>query len=60
MWPSEKSSQKNNSDITVIWVSKWFKWANLFKISSLMSQFPTNKRTLSLFCCFLFAVFNNC
>ena len=32
----------------------------LFKISSLMSQFSTNKRTLSVFCCFLFAVFNNC
>ena len=60
MWTSEKPSQKNKSDITVIWVSDWFKWIDLFKISSLMSQFSTNKRTLSVFCCFLFAVFNNC
>ena len=58
-WTSEKPSQKNNSDITVIWVSDWFKWVDLFKISSLMSQFSTNKRTLSVFCCFLFAVFSN-
>ena len=26
-----KTFRKNNSDITVIWVSDWFKWANLFK-----------------------------
>ena len=26
MWPSEKSSQKNNSDITVIRVPDSFKW----------------------------------
>ena len=32
----------------------------LCKISSMMSQFSTNKRTFFLFCCFLFAVFNNC
>ena len=38
----------------------WFKWANLLKISSLMSQCSTNERTLSVFCCFLFAVFINC
>ena len=60
MCTSEKHSQNNNSDITVIWVSDWFKWANLFKISSSMSQFSTNKRTLSVICCFLFAVFNIC
>ena len=59
MWSREKPSEKENSDITVIWVCDWFKWANLFKISSLMSQFLTNQRALSLFCCFLFAVFNN-
>ena len=60
-WTREKPSEKkNNSDITVIWVSNWFKWASLFKISSLIWQFPTNKRTISLFCCFLFDVFNNC
>ena len=60
MRPREKPWEKNNSDNAVIWVSNWFKWANLFKISSLMSQFSTNKRTLSMFCCFLFAVFKNC
>ena len=59
-WPSEKPSQKKNSDITVIWASYWFKWANLFKISSMVSQFSTNERTSSVLCCFLFAVFNNC
>ena len=32
----------------------------LCKISSMMSQFSTNKRTISVFCCYLFAVFNNC
>ena len=26
MWTSEKLSQRNKSDITVIWVSDWFKW----------------------------------
>ena len=57
-WTSEKPSQKK-SDITVIWVSDWLKWVNLFKISSLESQFSTNRRTLSVFCCFLFAIFNN-
>ena len=60
MRTSEKSWQKDKSDITVIWVSDWFKWIDLLKISSLMSQFSINKRTLSVFCCFLFAVFNNC
>ena len=60
MWTSEKPSQKNKSDITVIWVSDWLKWVDLLKISSLMSQFSTDERTLSMFCCFLFAVFNNC
>ena len=44
-WTTEKPSQKNNSDITNIWVSDWFKWLNLFKISSVMSEFSTNKRT---------------
>ena len=56
-WPSEKPPQKSNSDITVIWVSDWFKWLNLFKISSLMSEFSTNKSIIIyvlLFsvCCF--------
>ena len=60
MWTSEKPSQKSNPDITVIWVSDWFKWVDLFKILGLMSQFSTNKRTLSEFCCFLLAVFNDC
>ena len=32
----------------------------LCKISSLMSQFSTNKRTFSVFRCCQFAVFNNC
>ena len=59
-WPSEKSSEKNNSDITVIWVCDWFKLVDLFKISSLMSQFSTYKRILSVFGCFLFAVFHDC
>ena len=59
-WPREKPSEKNNFDITVIWFSNWFKWANLLKISSLKSQFSTNKRTLSAFCCLLFAVFIKC
>ena len=31
MWPSEKPSQKNNSDIAVIWASDWFKWVNLMQ-----------------------------
>ena len=44
-WPTEKPSQKNNYDITVFRVTDWLKWLNLFKISSLMSQFSTNKRT---------------
>ena len=44
-WPTEKLPQKNNSDITVFRVTDWLKWLNLFKISSLMSQFSTNKRT---------------
>ena len=44
-WPTEKPSQKNNSDIKVFRVTDWLKWFNLFKISSLMSQFLTNKRT---------------
>ena len=42
-WPREKPSEKNKSDITVIWFCNWFKWANLSKISTLMSQFSTNK-----------------
>ena len=63
---SEKPSQKiinkknndndNNSYITFIWASDWSKWVDLLKISNLMSQFSTNKRTLSVFCYFLFAV----
>ena len=43
-WPSEKPSQKKT----------------LIKISSMVSQFSTNKRTISVFCCYLFAVFNDC
>ena len=48
-----KTFRKNNSDIIVIWVCDWFKWANLFKISSLMSQFqPINEhyRCFVVFC----------
>ena len=60
MWTTKKPSQKNNSDIIVMRVSDWLKWLDLFKISSLMSQFSTNQRTLSVFCCFLFAVLDNC
>ena len=60
MWTSGKPSQKNKSDITVFWVSDWFKWVDLFKILSLMSKFSTNERTLSVFHCFMLAVFNNC
>ena len=63
-WPSEKPSQKNNSDITVIWVSDWFKWVNLMQnlehdvtVSYMVSQLASNERQLSVFCCFLFAVF---
>ena len=35
-----------------MWVSDWFKWVDLFKIWGLMSQFSTNKRTLSVFVVF--------
>ena len=31
MWTSEKPSQKNKSDITVIWASDWFKWVNFMQ-----------------------------
>ena len=64
MWTSEKPSQKSNPDITVIWVSDWLKWVNSMQnlehdvtVSYMMSQLASNKRQLSVFCCFLFAVF---
>ena len=67
MWTSEKPSQKNNSDFTVIWVSDWFKWVNFMQnpehdvtVSYTVSQLASNERHLSVFCCFLFAVFNDC
>ena len=53
---SEKPLQKSQSDITVIWVRDWFKWVDLFKISSLMSQFSTNKRIFSEFCYLRFSI----
>ena len=66
-WPREKPSEKKNSDITVIWVSDWFKWVNFMQnlehdvtVSYMMSQLASNERQVSVFCCLLFAVFNNC
>ena len=63
-WPSEKPQQKNNSDITVIWVSDWFKWVMFMQnfehgvtVSYMMSQLASNEIQGSVFCCFLFAVF---
>ena len=39
-------TQKNNSDITVIWVSDWFKWVDSLKISSLMLHMWENVVTV--------------
>ena len=54
MWPTEKPSQKNYSDITVFRVTDWLKWLNLFKISSLTSVFNQQK---NIICVFLFSVY---
>ena len=63
-WPSEKLNKKNNSDITVSWVSDSFKWVNFMQnlehdvtVSYMMSQLASNEIQESVFCCFLFAVF---
>ena len=59
-WPREKPSEKNNSVSQLSGSVIGSNGLCLCKISSLISQFSTNQRTLSVFCCFLFAVFNNC
>ena len=59
-WPSEKPSKKKTLTSQLSGPLIRSNWLNLFKISSMMSQFSTNKRTISVFCCYLFAVFNNC
>ena len=62
-----KTFRKKNSDIIVIWVSDWFNWVNFMQnlehdvtVSYMMLQLGSNERQLSVFCCFLFAGFNNC
>ena len=63
-WTTEKPSQNYNSDITVIWLSDWFKWVNFMQnlehgvtVCYMMSQLASNEIQESVFCCFLFAVF---
>ena len=60
MWPVEKPSQKNNSDITVIRVSDSFKWVLFMQNFEQDVTVFNHSGSLSVFCCFLFAVFNNC
>ena len=61
-WPSEKPSQKKKQTLKSQLSGPLIRSNGLclWKISSLLSQFSINQRTFSLFCCFLFAVFNNC
>ena len=59
-WPTEKPSKKKNSDITVFRVSDSFKWLMFMQNFEHGVTVSTNKRTMSVFCCYLFAVFNNC
>ena len=59
-WPSEKPSQKKTLTSQLSGPLIRSNGLCLCKISSMVSQFSTNKRTISVFCCYLFAVFNNC
>ena len=59
-WPSEKLHQKMNLTSQLSGPLIISNGLCLCKISSMMSQFSTNKRTFFVFCCFLLAVFNKC
>ena len=50
-WTGEKFQLQNEHYITGIRVADSSNGLNLFQISSMMSQFSTNKRTLCVLCC---------
>ena len=58
MWTSEKPSKKNNSDISVIWVSDWFEWVDLFKSQAWCHSFQPTKEHYLCFVvfCLLFSI----
>ena len=59
MWVCEKYLEQNEHDVTVFRVSDWIQWAELSKISDMMSGFSTIESPLSVFCCSLSVVINN-
>ena len=64
MWSKKKFQQKSEPDITGFRTSDWLTRVYLMQnlehgvtVSNMMSQFTSNDRQVSVFCCFLFVVF---